>query len=120
MGLPCQLQIFSKIGAVVCGVTLYALLYTLFPLPTLLMTLGPCGHEFKSVQDWAGRLSGEQAEIDHAHVPKRPLRRRRSESETQRRYVLNMPSRGMSERIELDNTGMPGVAASRTKITLTG
>merc|ERR1711972_1232424 len=39
--LPCELHIFFKIGAVVCGVTLYALVFSLLPLPALLVVLGP-------------------------------------------------------------------------------
>merc|ERR1712203_975113 len=112
----------GKIGAVVVGVTLYAVVYTLFPLPALLMTLGPCGHDFKSLQDLVKRFQvPEQPESHRPHTSRKPkIRRHRSELDCQRRFVLNMPSRGMSECVELDGTGLLGVAASRTKITLTG
>eukprot|EP00929_Paragymnodinium_shiwhaense_P061382 TRINITY_DN30654_c0_g1_i2.p1 TRINITY_DN30654_c0_g1~~TRINITY_DN30654_c0_g1_i2.p1 ORF type:complete len:1528 (+),score=356.29 TRINITY_DN30654_c0_g1_i2:560-4585(+) len=40
--LPCMLRVFNKIGSVVIGVTIYAAIYALLPLPAILLTMGPC------------------------------------------------------------------------------
>jgi hypothetical protein len=47
--LPCEIVVFHRIGAVVVGVTSYALCYTLVPLSAMLMTIGPCSrdHEYQ-------------------------------------------------------------------------
>jgi len=47
--LPCEIVVFHRIGAVVVGVTFYALFYTLVPMSAILMTIGPISrdHEYE-------------------------------------------------------------------------
>lgn len=51
------MHVFFKLGAVVCGVTVYAVLFSLVPLPAVLMCFGPCGHDFRSVLELLGRAA---------------------------------------------------------------
>lgn len=68
--IPCMMLIFSKIGYVVVGVSLYAMCHALLPLPAVLMTMGPCKNDW----DWLCRTKeGEEQEGPS------------------RRYVLHIP-----------------------------
>eukprot|EP00439_Symbiodinium_sp_Y106_P036328 s6179_g4.t1 len=55
--LPCTMHVFFKLGAVVCGVTAYAVVFALVPLPAVLMCFGPCGHDFRSILELIGRAA---------------------------------------------------------------
>merc|ERR1712060_133088 len=46
--LPCSLHVFYRIGAVVCGITVYAEFFALLFLPAMLMLIGPAGHNFQA------------------------------------------------------------------------
>eukprot|EP00933_Yihiella_yeosuensis_P021338 TRINITY_DN1689_c3_g1_i1.p1 TRINITY_DN1689_c3_g1~~TRINITY_DN1689_c3_g1_i1.p1 ORF type:complete len:640 (-),score=89.71 TRINITY_DN1689_c3_g1_i1:80-1909(-) len=131
--LPCTVHIFFKLGAVVCGVTIYAVIFALLPLPAVLMVFGPCGHDFKSVLDLLGRVGDRLAfdddefEEDDEDVPPVDLHtegdKDAEESEkAHRRYVLNMPRKGMGQcdAVASGESSTPGATASRTKITLSG
>lgn len=91
--LPCTLHIFFKIGAVVCGVSLYATIYSLFFLPTLLMIAGPCGHDFKGCMQYVKKLIPD----DDDSLDESEQQDCESEPANVRRYVLNLPRRGMAE-----------------------
>jgi len=118
--LPCQIAIFTKIGAVVCAVSLLALIYSLLALPAVLMLIGPCGHDFSSfLQLVVGLVSSlrpteadEADEEDEAEFRLHRLSSMSSESfldrDRQNRvstvvslrnhyFVLNMPARGVAQ-----------------------
>merc|ERR1740121_3234749 len=107
--LPCSLHVFYKIGAVVCGITVYAELFALIFLPAALMICGPSGHDSRSclqydLQGWdpdglePSVAPHILAECKH---PGSPQQQRQSST----LYVLNAPVRGMAQ------TG-PGQSAS--------
>merc|ERR1712070_1240070 len=57
--LPCQLAVFTKIGTVVMAVTVYAIVYTITPLPALLMMCGPCDRDLDDMINFIKKqLSG--------------------------------------------------------------
>ncbi|CAE7675144.1 PTCHD2, partial [Symbiodinium pilosum] len=98
--LPCTMHVFFKLGAVVCGVTTYAVVFALVPLPAVLMCFGPCGHDFRSILELLGRAAqnimpeDEEEEDDEDQVLSvAPT----DEVREHRRYVLNMPSKGMGQ-----------------------
>lgn len=109
--LPCTLNVFFKIGAVVCGVMAYAAIYTLTLLPAMLMIMGPCGHDFKSVIQMLARVTDqlalredEEEDDGEGDAPEEP---------DFRRYVLNMPTKGMGQCDAEHN-------ASRSKVSMSG
>eukprot|EP00929_Paragymnodinium_shiwhaense_P026491 TRINITY_DN15763_c0_g1_i8.p1 TRINITY_DN15763_c0_g1~~TRINITY_DN15763_c0_g1_i8.p1 ORF type:complete len:1151 (+),score=176.55 TRINITY_DN15763_c0_g1_i8:1807-5259(+) len=104
--MPCILVIFTKIGLVVIGVTMSALLYTMIPLPAMLMTIGPCSNDMAAVGNMVVKAARTCCKLFL-------FSDERDEDVRTRRYVLNMPSRAMSD-------AGPGLKASRTKITATG
>merc|ERR1712070_56373 len=91
--LPCQLVIFTKIGSVVMAVTLYAIIYTIVPLPALLMICGPCSRDLRDLIGcfWK-RVDGSSTEGDDAAQGKSA---RGEDKRVARRYVLHMPIRSM-------------------------
>jgi len=123
--LPCQLAIFTKIGAVVMAVTFFAIVYALLPLPALLMICGPCEKDFATCRgaalgllEVAPRPGKLPAAIPKAAAPSgvegpatdrtsEPFAGTAEEKEGQhsslpeetsmRRYVLHMPSKTMTQ-----------------------
>jgi len=55
--LLCQMYVFFKIGAVIVGVTAFAVIFAMVPLPALLMVAGPRGHDFKGVWEILMRIA---------------------------------------------------------------
>jgi len=103
--LPCSLHVFYRIGAVVCGITVYAEFFALLFLPALLMIIGPAGHDFQSClhfrfDDWIADPLASSISAEARIAPKGV-------------YVLNAPVRGMAQVA-------PGELASRTKIMAQG
>ncbi|CAK0885959.1 unnamed protein product [Prorocentrum cordatum] len=101
--LPCSLHVFYRIGAVVCGITVYAEFFALLFLPATLMIIGPAGHNFRgcmlfNLQDWD--VDPLSSNID-SHARNKGI------------YVLNVPVRGMAQMT-------PGQPASRTRIIASG
>lgn len=123
--LLCQLVIFTKIGAVVAGVTCFAIVYALLPLPALLMIIGPCGHDFTSCLNAAGGKSQKPVTPQKQEESKKPVSEReklpvvlvrptpKQEDSMVRRYVLSMPSKSMSQKAADAN-------ALRTRVTAAG
>jgi len=129
--LLCQLVIFTKIGAVVAGVTCFAILYALLPLPALLMIAGPCRDDLAACRRALRRRAHRAAEPEQARsvsqdgensastapcpgtgvAESRPV----PEQETSmvRRYVLHLPSKPMSQLGADANAG-------RTRVTAAG
>lgn len=106
--LPCKLYVFVKIGSVVMAVTLYAILYTILPLPALLMMCGPCKNDLHNFVAWS------QGKLDRFHgkgKQAQPLHR--PEDLAPRRYMMHMPVRAMGA------VG-PGIPATRTRVTASG
>jgi len=106
--LPCQLLIFQQIGAVVMAVTLYAILYTVLPLPALLMWIGPCQQDLQSFLDQLKRIVAKlkgQKPPESKEEDDRPL--------APRRHILHMPTREMGSK-------GPGRPATRTRVTASG
>ncbi|CAE7373255.1 PTCHD2 [Symbiodinium natans] len=97
--LPCTMHVFFKLGAVVCGVIAYAVVFALVPLPAILMCIGPCGHDFRSLLELLGRAAqnimpeDEEEEDEDNILPLTPI----DDFREHRRYVLNMPSKGMGQ-----------------------
>jgi len=120
--LPCVVHVFYKLGAVVCAVTLYALVFTLIPLPAILMCIGPCGHDFKSLLVLLGRQAsqlfpeddGDEEDDEDALSSIAPATEGDMAS-MQRRYVLNMPGKGMGQIGDKD-----GQAPTRTRVAISG
>jgi hypothetical protein len=104
--LPCQLAVFVKIGSVVVAVTCFAIVYTVIPLPALLMQCGPCQHDTQvciaAILKLYNRLKKGEDTTEADDGPQVP-----------RRYVLHMPTRAMS----VPGCGTP---ATRTRVTATG
>ncbi|CAK8996153.1 unnamed protein product [Durusdinium trenchii] len=95
--LPCTMHIFFKLGAVVCGVTIYAVIFSLIPLPAVLMCFGPCGHDFRSILELLGRAANTiMPEDEEEEEEEEPMQAVAPEVQ-ERRYVLNMPSKGMGQ-----------------------
>lgn len=92
--LPCTIYIFFKIGAVVIGVTAYAVVYALLPLPAVLMVIGPATNDSKFWKNLFGVLGGLLAieEHDSAAFP----RRSDGAAPPARRFVLNLPTQGVA------------------------
>merc|ERR1740121_407567 len=106
--LPCSLHVFYRIGAVVCGITVYAEFFALLFLPATLMIIGPTGHNFQAcirchVLDWDADPLAPSIDPNASTAPKGV-------------YVLNAPVRGMAQ-LPGDNHGEP---ASRTRIVAKG
>jgi len=96
--LPCTMHVFFKLGAVVCGVTIYAVIFSLIPLPAVLMCFGPCGHDFRSILELLGRAAQNiMPEDDDDEDEEEMLSVSPVEVQEHRRYVLNMPSKGMGQ-----------------------
>jgi len=110
--LPCQLAVFTKIGSVVMAVTIYAIIYTLLPLPALLMQCGPCSHDLAALQEWIMKLFHDPPHRQQRGPMLGPLETKKDEN-LPRRYVLHMPTKGMAQ-IEA------GTPATRTRVTATG
>eukprot|EP00927_Polykrikos_kofoidii_P028065 TRINITY_DN24564_c0_g1_i1.p1 TRINITY_DN24564_c0_g1~~TRINITY_DN24564_c0_g1_i1.p1 ORF type:complete len:1660 (-),score=318.38 TRINITY_DN24564_c0_g1_i1:106-5085(-) len=135
--VPCTLVIFKKIGFVVLGVTFFAIIYTVLPLPAVLFVLGPtrgdCAYVLRLL---ASLLGGPRDQPPMGKPSKRQLQdgQRRPlgcyaddpfrdastagaadgpTDAAQRRFVLNMPVRGMG-------VSAKGVKASRMQINATG
>jgi predicted RND superfamily exporter protein len=112
--LPCELAIFTRIGAVVMAVTISSVIYTVLPLPALLMICGPCGRDLSDCKDWAlGRLRRARGGIPLPWEAKKPDR---SSDEQPRRYIHNMPTRRMSAPFHPDADVHP----TRLRVTATG
>lgn len=95
--LPCTMHIFFKLGAVVCGVTIYAVIFSLIPLPAVLMCFGPCGHDFRSILELLGRAANTiMPEDEEEEEEEEPMQAVAPEVQ-ERRYVLSMPSKGMGQ-----------------------
>jgi hypothetical protein len=107
--LPCQLLIFVKIGSVVMAVTIYAILYTILPLPALLMQCGPCGNDFKAFVDFVQNISRGLKKKPNDAVDEEEEERLNAP----RKYVLHMPTRAMG-------TVGPSTPATRTRVTASG
>jgi len=120
--LPCIVHVFYKLGTVVCVVTFYALVFTLIPLPAILMCIGPCGHDFKSLLVLLGRQAsqlfpdddGDEEDDEDALSSIAPATEGDMAS-MQRRYVLNMPGKGMGQIGDKD-----GQAPTRTRVAISG
>jgi len=108
--LPCQLVIFTKIGAVVMAVTLYAIIYTVLPLPALLMIMGPCGGDAKRCVRCIVECNRKYC---CAGVKEKEKPSPDDDDYKPRRYVLHMPTRAMSEKVV-------GASGTRTRVTATG
>merc|ERR1712228_113182 len=108
--LPCQLAIFTKIGSVVMAVTVFAILYTLLPLPALLMACGPCGNDFTAFVQF---ITSNVDALMKNGMDKRPVAAPEEDHNMPRRYVLHMPNRSMG-------VVGPGIPATRTRVTATG
>lgn len=121
--LPCTVHVFTKLGAVVCGVTVYAVVFALVPLPALLMCIGPCGHDFKSLLSLFSRAAhhfmpeddDEDDEEEEISAITPVSNNGDNLTESHRRYVLNMPSKGMGA---CGPSGAP--PPTRTKINING
>merc|ERR1740121_2199655 len=106
--LPCSLHVFYRIGAVVCGITVYAEFFALLFLPAVLMIIGLAGHNFQgcmlfNVQDWDIDPLASNTDSPHAGTARK----------SGGLFVLNVPVRGMAQMT-------PGQPASRTRIMATG
>eukprot|EP00931_Biecheleriopsis_adriatica_P048929 TRINITY_DN28282_c0_g1_i1.p1 TRINITY_DN28282_c0_g1~~TRINITY_DN28282_c0_g1_i1.p1 ORF type:complete len:1528 (+),score=231.61 TRINITY_DN28282_c0_g1_i1:25-4608(+) len=118
--LPCSFHIFFKLGAVVCGVTIYAVIFALVPLPAVLMFIGPCGHDFQSILSLIRRGAqhimpdDEYDDEDEDHISSVAPASADETVTTNRRYVLNMPSKGMGQ---LEKEEAP---PTRTRISISG
>jgi len=108
--LPCQLAIFTKIGSVVMAVTAYAILYTILPLPAILMICGPCGNDMQAL---LGFFIGGTKRVIRRKAPEQQPRYEEPDRTIARRYVLHMPTRAMGA------VG-PGIPATRTRVTASG
>lgn len=96
--LPCTMHVFFKLGAVVCGVTIYAVIFSLIPLPAVLMCFGPCGHDFRSILELLGRAAQNIMPEDDDEEDEEEMLSVHPVAEVEhRRYVLNMPSKGMGQ-----------------------
>jgi len=114
--LPCQLVIFTKIGAVVMAVTVYAIVYTILPLPSLLMIMGPCGGDMQRLWQYLRKCSSQYTQPKEK---KEKTEEKKEDEQVLRRYVLHMPVRGMCAHTPLREKDA-GVMATRTRVTATG
>mmetsp|Transcript_18194 Transcript_18194/g.31952 ORF Transcript_18194/g.31952 Transcript_18194/m.31952 type:complete len:1478 (+) Transcript_18194:76-4509(+) len=122
--LPCVMHVFFKLGAVVCGVTFYAVVFALIPLPAILMCIGPCGHDFKSLLVLLGRQANnlfpeddddDDEEEEDTISSIAPAIEGADMATAQRRYVLNMPGKGMAQCSDKD-----AQAPTRTRVAISG
>eukprot|EP00927_Polykrikos_kofoidii_P027934 TRINITY_DN2445_c0_g2_i1.p1 TRINITY_DN2445_c0_g2~~TRINITY_DN2445_c0_g2_i1.p1 ORF type:complete len:1477 (-),score=219.14 TRINITY_DN2445_c0_g2_i1:26-4456(-) len=101
--LPCTIFVFRKIGFVVLTVSMSSLMFAMLALPALLMIAGPSTDDMQSIQSRMMRMARKCSIFFHGKDLWLG-----EEQDSQRRHILSMPNRRMSDTHS-------GFKASRSK-----